>query len=413
MAKQIYVGAGGLARKGKKAYLGIDGVARKVNRMYIGDASGLARLCFSGGVDVAALGITYTGNMTDAGVVTLSDGEYRLLTLTSSGTLTVDEEVNAEVWMCGGGTSGQAGSGATSSGGGGAGAFTETGSVTLSGDMVATIGSGGAAKSNQNSASTGWFNSGGATAFAGLTTSTAFTAASNLVGGGVNGGTGGGARGGQTLSAAAGQGDGVSKYPFGDTSYFAGKPHCAGGGGASYSRYNAAGSLLAKGGAGGTNGGNGSTGAAISDGGSNVGGAGGTYGGGAGSNATSSGSAATFYGSGGGGSGQMSGAGYQGVIYIRIPVEQGGSVTPTMISFGIDGTTYYAEDGMTWNNWVDSDYNTANMRVNDSNTEVIDSSGNALWYSNYETANTTKVAPSDLIIAGVHEQGYGGYFIDA
>lgn len=30
----------------------------------------------------------------------------------------------------------------------------------------------------------------------------------------------------------------------------------------------------------------------------------------------------------------------------------------TLISFTIDGTTYQAEEGMTWGEWVESDYNT-------------------------------------------------------
>jgi hypothetical protein len=30
----------------------------------------------------------------------------------------------------------------------------------------------------------------------------------------------------------------------------------------------------------------------------------------------------------------------------------------TMISFSIDGTTYQAEEGMTWGEWADSEYNT-------------------------------------------------------
>ena len=32
-------------------------------------------------------------------------------------------------------------------------------------------------------------------------------------------------------------------------------------------------------------------------------------------------------------------------------------VTPTLITFTIDGITYQAEEGMTWGQWIDSDYN--------------------------------------------------------
>lgn len=38
---------------------------------------------------------------------------------------------------------------------------------------------------------------------------------------------------------------------------------------------------------------------------------------------------------------------------------EGGEPAPTLISFTIAGTSYQAEDGMTWAQWVDSDYNTA------------------------------------------------------
>lgn len=48
MAKGVYVGVGGVARKVKKIYVGVDGVARKVKRGYIG-VGGVARLFFSGG----------------------------------------------------------------------------------------------------------------------------------------------------------------------------------------------------------------------------------------------------------------------------------------------------------------------------------------------------------------------------
>ena len=54
-------------------------------------------------VDVSALAIAYTGNMTDE-IVTMGDGnQYRLLTLISSGTLSIPAEVKADVWLCGGG----------------------------------------------------------------------------------------------------------------------------------------------------------------------------------------------------------------------------------------------------------------------------------------------------------------------
>ena len=37
---------------------------------------------------------------------------------------------------------------------------------------------------------------------------------------------------------------------------------------------------------------------------------------------------------------------------------EGSTTTPSLISFTIDGTSYQAEEGMTWEQWVNSDYNT-------------------------------------------------------
>ena len=48
MAKRVYIGVGGKARKVKKIYIGVAGVARKVKKAYIG-VGGVARPCWSGG----------------------------------------------------------------------------------------------------------------------------------------------------------------------------------------------------------------------------------------------------------------------------------------------------------------------------------------------------------------------------
>ena len=118
-----------------------------------------------------------------------------------------------------------------------------------------------------------------------------------------------------------GSGDGIAKYPFGDSTTF--KSHCAGGGGgpASFYDHSQPYPTTTSGGNGGSNGGNGGYAGSGS-------GAGGDYGGGRGG--SYGGSAATFYGGGGGGggangdnnsggSGYAGGAGYQGVVYIRVP----------------------------------------------------------------------------------------------
>ena len=212
----------------------------------------------------------YTQNQITSGGVT-----YDLYTLTGSGTLTVTGTAkNVDVWCCGGGAT-------YSNYSGGAGAYcAQVNAQSLHGDYVVVIGS-----------------SGGNTSVGSLVSANGTTTA--------NGGTGGGGGNIGGLYNAP-TGDGVTKYPFGDTTTF--KCHCAGGGGGgvNYSsdsdtwQYN--------------------------------GGAGGNYGGGqGGSRRSRNGTAATCYGSGGGGYGAGSmgdsgpnngtaGAGYQGVVYIRVPV---------------------------------------------------------------------------------------------
>lgn len=51
MAKKIYIGVGGTARKVKKIYIGVGGVARRVKKAYIG-VGGVARCFWSGGEPV-------------------------------------------------------------------------------------------------------------------------------------------------------------------------------------------------------------------------------------------------------------------------------------------------------------------------------------------------------------------------
>lgn len=46
---------------------------------------------------------------------------------------------------------------------------------------------------------------------------------------------------------------------------------------------------------------------------------------------------------------------------------------PTIIEFSIEGTTYYAEEGMNWEEWVDSEYNTGGYYCNTMDYIVNDS----------------------------------------
>ena len=235
--------------------------------------------------------MSYSGTHTTK-TITSGGVEYTLYTITGSGTLTVEGTfADAAVWVCGGGAGGGSGYGGLSSasggyGGGGGYCADHTGGIA-EGTYTITVGA-----------------AGGASAFAAVTTANG--------GSGRNGGTGGG---------GSGKGDGIAKYPFGDTTNF--KCHCAGGGGGNsrfYDHFNPS-PTSEGGGNGGSNGGNGTYSGS---------GTGGTYGGGNGGRYYGTGNAATFYGSGGGGgggdgdsnsggSGYAGGAGYQGVVYIRIP----------------------------------------------------------------------------------------------
>ena len=244
------------------------------------------------GIDVAALSITYTGAHTDYGMVTMSDGaRYRLLAFTASGTLSIEQPVNCEVCVVGGGANGKAGKG-------GAGAYLKSQSVSA-------------------------YNGGSVVVGARQGVSSIADVSVNKVSG-QNGGTGGGGYD----NGDGGTGDGLSKYPFGDATYtlWASKPHCAGGGGGvisykqgdrSYDYYT--------GGNGGTNGGNGNKSTLQGSFGptySGTPGTGGTYGGGSGGTSNRGGSNATYYGSAGGGGASGQGSGYQGIVYMRIPEDQ-------------------------------------------------------------------------------------------
>ncbi len=46
-----------------------------------------------------------------------------------------------------------------------------------------------------------------------------------------------------------------------------------------------------------------------------------------------------------------------------------------MISFTIDGITYYAEDAMCWDEWLESDYNTGGFKYNDLNSSGSSTGG--------------------------------------
>lgn len=259
----------------------------------------IAAAMAGGSIDVTTLPITYTGNMTDE-IVTMGDGkQYRLLTLTSSGTLTTEQPVVADIWLCGGGANGISASG-SGSGAGGGGGFVGSIYKTKIGTTVSCV----------VGAATGSSSFGSIVSANGAKRS--------------NGGSGGGARGYGFNSPPPGTGAGISTYPFLDTTYFPDKPHCAGGGGGS--TYSGSSSQWR----GGTGGSNGSDGGNYVNANAGYGGVGGLYGGGSGGSQGGGGRDGYHYGSGGGGGGcntlydmyGSGGAGYQGVIYVRIPLDQ-------------------------------------------------------------------------------------------
>lgn len=250
-------------------------------------------------IDISALSITYTGAHTDYGMVTMSDGaRYRLLAFTASGTLSIEQPVNCEVCVVGGGANG-ANATSSSCGYGGAGAYLKNQSVSAYNGGSVVVGAA------QSVSSIGGVS---------------VNAVSNQ-----NGGTGGG-------NKLTGTGDGISKYPFGDSAYslWAGKPHCGGGGSGTESEEYEEGGGWSGYANGGTNGGNAAAFSTHSY--STATSAGGVYGAGSGSTTGIAGDA-SYYGSGGGGGGLAilangryrvgyGGSGYQGIVYMRIPEEQ-------------------------------------------------------------------------------------------
>lgn len=254
-----------------------------------------------GGGGVAALSISYSGEWTDHGMVAMTGGEYRLLEFRSSGTLSIAKPVNCEVCVVGGGADGSSGSKTEGQAGvGGAGSYLKNASLTAYSGGGVII---GAAK--------------GASSIGGIV---ANGAASK------DGGTG---AGGADIQAA-GKGDGISKYPFGDSAYeqWQDKPHCGGGSGGVLEYVPE--DEYYFGGEGGTNGGDGKA-AAESTKSITRATPGGKYGGGSGSKGK--GSAASYYGSGGGGgtyyvrsssseTAAAGGSGYQGIVYLRIEKTQ-------------------------------------------------------------------------------------------
>ena len=323
MSKAVYDVIGDVTRKANKQYLVIDGVTRKIKKSYE-VVNGVTRQFFS------AEPLEYTGDYT-VSQVTIDGVLHNLYTLTSSGTLTLSDPEKSKFWLCGAGGGGANGvlradadtDTECGSGGGGGGGYIKSG-VCDEETYVIVIGVGGKSAAQAES--------GGDTAL-GSVIAPGGKGASNSNGG--DGASGGGAGAFSNYSAykrgIAGMGEGESTYPFGLQSLGA---HCAGGGAGADSYYRSGNSgRPSEGCDGGTNGSNGDEITASS---STGGGKGGVKGGGNGGSisgsSTTASTKATFFGSGGGGGVRIDGSGvsflkgtagasgYQGVVYIAIPV---------------------------------------------------------------------------------------------
>ena len=80
-----------------------------------------------------------------------------------------------------------------------------------------------------------------------------------------------------------------------------------------------------------------------------------------------------------------------------------GDEEPALISFSISGTEYQAEDGMTWGEWVESEYNTGNVGVTTSGDVYL---GSATRLISTDGKYANRVKPTTVIIA---DQAYAIY----
>ena len=78
--------------------------------------------------------------------------------------------------------------------------------------------------------------------------------------------------------------------------------------------------------------------------------------------------------------------------------------TVTLIDFTIAGTSYQAEEGMTWAKWCESDYNTGGYYING---EYIYRATSSAEYE-VQTASYARVYPTDVIISAhaYYEKGW-------
>lgn len=346
-----------VARKVSSFYTSVNSVARKITKGYVG-VNGVARLFYDN-----SAAFKYTGDYTEReDPITLEGTQYKLYTLTSSGELSLPKD--SLCWLCGGGGSGgrlkaqySAVDGGSSSsilthicsGGGGGGGFVNQGSIS-SGNYAVQIGGGGTLEGMGGTTSIGNLEA--------LGGYSGWTWPKGTISDNGSGGSSGGSgfmhslyyEGTTVLQekltvGGVGAGSGQSTIPFGLQELQA---HSAGGGAGAIQyrdKYNTL--HYYAGGDGGSNGGTGSEATKVTSPSYAVDGIGGSIGGGQGYTydinltAVPTYSNATFFGGGGGGTGggtgeksvlafgdrisfnssyPAPGAGYQGVVYLLVPV---------------------------------------------------------------------------------------------
>lgn len=90
---------------------------------------------------------------------------------------------------------------------------------------------------------------------------------------------------------------------------------------------------------------------------------------------------------------------YAGEVYITTNSSSGGGSSANLINFTIGGKSYQAEEGMTWNDWVSSNYNTNSYSLK-YGSNVIDSTG---LYVVPSGTNTAVLYYDDIISNGRYE----------
>ena len=95
---------------------------------------------------------------------------------------------------------------------------------------------------------------------------------------------------------------------------------------------------------------------------------------------------------------------YEGAVTIASAVSR--------ITFTIDGTSYEAEEGMTWGEWVESEYNTGTFIYSTLYNHIADDEATQESYVTSDNDSTGKVAASDTIIAdhaySIYEVNHSG-----